>query len=29
MRYQHFSNGGYAEPNDGVNFVGVRLRYRF
>lgn len=29
LRYQHFSNGGYEEPNDGVNFVVVRLRYRF
>ncbi|MGB6055829.1 MAG: acyloxyacyl hydrolase [Burkholderiaceae bacterium] len=29
VRYQHYSNGGYAEPNDGVNMVVVRLRYGF
>jgi len=29
LRYQHFSNGGYSEPNDGVNFVVLRLRYGF
>jgi hypothetical protein len=29
LRLQHFSNGGYQEPNDGVNFVVLRARYRF
>lgn len=29
LRLQHFSNAGYREPNDGVNFVTVRARYRF
>lgn len=29
LRFQHVSNGGYREPNDGVNLVGVRLRYGF
>lgn len=29
LRLQHFSNGGYKQPNDGVNFVVLRARYRF
>jgi len=29
LRLQHFSNGGVREPNDGVNFVVLRARYRF
>jgi lipid A 3-O-deacylase len=29
VRLQHLSNGGLAEPNPGINFVQVRLAYRF
>jgi lipid A 3-O-deacylase len=29
LRLQHFSNGGYREPNDGVNMAVLRARYRF
>ncbi|MFN7086024.1 MAG: acyloxyacyl hydrolase [Burkholderiales bacterium] len=28
-RYQHFSNGGLKEPNQGINFHQLRLQYRF
>lgn len=29
LKFQHFSNGGIKEPNDGVNFVQIRARYSF
>ncbi|HEV7855409.1 MAG TPA: acyloxyacyl hydrolase [Herminiimonas sp.] len=29
LKLQHFSNGGIKEPNDGVNFVVLGLRYHF
>lgn len=29
LRFQHISNGGIKKPNDGVNFVGVRMALRF
>lgn len=29
LRFQHFSNGGYQEPNDGINFLALRVRYLF
>jgi lipid A 3-O-deacylase len=29
LSYQHFSNGSIKQPNDGVNFVIVRLAYPF
>jgi lipid A 3-O-deacylase len=29
MRLEHISNGGLTKPNDGVNFAGVRVGYRF
>ncbi|HTN65525.1 MAG TPA: acyloxyacyl hydrolase [Burkholderiaceae bacterium] len=29
LRLQHFSNGGYQEPNDGINFLVLRARYQF
>ncbi|RJG07195.1 acyloxyacyl hydrolase [Noviherbaspirillum cavernae] len=29
IRLQHFSNGGYRQPNDGVNFAFVRVSYGF
>ena len=29
VRLQHLSNGGLADPNPGINFVQVRLAYRF
>ncbi|WP_034348346.1 acyloxyacyl hydrolase [Noviherbaspirillum massiliense] len=29
LKYQHFSNGGIKNPNDGVNFAVVRIMYRF
>jgi len=29
VRLQHLSNGGLAEPNPGINFVQLRLAYRF
>jgi len=28
-RIEHFSNGGYSEPNSGVNFFDVRASYHF
>lgn len=28
-RYQHLSNGGIKQPNDGINFNQVRLQYHF
>jgi opacity protein-like surface antigen len=28
-RYQHLSNGGIKEPNNGINFNQVRLQYHF
>ena len=28
-RYQHFSNAGIKEPNQGVNYNEVRLQYHF
>lgn len=29
LKLQHFSNGGIKEPNDGVNFVVLKLGYHF
>jgi hypothetical protein len=29
LKLQHFSNAGIKEPNDGVNFVVLKLGYRF
>ena len=29
LKYQHFSNGGIKEPNNGVNFTVLRANYRF
>ena len=29
VKYQHFSNGGIKEPNNGVNFTVVRVSYSF
>lgn len=29
LSYQHFSNGGFKKPNDGVNFTVVKLAYPF
>jgi hypothetical protein len=29
LRFQHLSNGGIKEPNDGVNFVQARFLYHF
>ena len=29
VKYQHFSNGGIKEPNNGVNFTVVRASYSF
>ncbi|KIF83638.1 signal peptide protein [Noviherbaspirillum autotrophicum] len=29
LMIEHFSNGGVKEPNDGVNFAVVRVRYPF
>ncbi len=28
-RYQHLSNGGIKQPNDGINFNQIRLQYHF
>ncbi len=28
-RFQHLSNGGIKQPNDGINFHQLRLQYRF
>ena len=28
-KIEHFSNGGYSEPNSGVNFFDVRTIYHF
>ena len=29
MKVQHFSNGGYKEPNSGVNFLVLKASRRF
>jgi lipid A 3-O-deacylase len=29
VRFQHLSNGGLARPNPGINFLQLRLAYRF
>lgn len=29
LKLQHFSNGGFKNPNDGVNFAAIRARYAF
>jgi lipid A 3-O-deacylase len=29
LKLQHFSNGGFKKPNDGVNFAVIRARYAF
>jgi hypothetical protein len=29
VRLQHLSNGGIERPNPGINFVQLRLAYRF